>query len=164
MENKPILSAPGDIYIGESTIAELTERILSCDPIFAHGLAKMLAKVAKDVIEQTKDPVLQQIESAGSTTVLVGDAQFTYRNGKTSHTFTGIDTWDEASQVALARRMAVEERLEQLMRDEDYQAAVLAQKQAEAAVGALEEHLVETGKAIEVKHNATVAVRFLKSK
>lgn len=164
--NKPILSAPGDIYLSEDGITEIVTRLLDCDAVFALGVAKMLEKAAKRVIGETKGSVLDEIEQAlaGSkktNTVEVGDAKFTYRNGKASHSFAGLADWEAADKAVTDARIRSEELRDKLLAEnEDYQRSLFDFVQAEKQLEAVEKRLIEKGETTIITQAATVAVKF----
>ena len=98
---KTVISINNDQHIGKETIEQFANDIVNnCDPVYALGLAKMLAQAARDIEARTKDTVLDVIEMSGAKSVEVGGAMFTYANGRTSYDYSDIPEWmDIANQI-----------------------------------------------------------------
>jgi hypothetical protein len=98
---KTVISINDEHHIGKQTIEQFANDVVNnCDPIYALGVAKMLAQAAKDIEARTKDEVLEVIEMSGAKSVEVGGAMFTYANGRTTYDYSDIPEWmDIANQI-----------------------------------------------------------------
>ena len=112
---KTLLKIDGDSHIGKDQIERMATSVIeNADPVLAVGIAKMLAAAAKKIEDAAKDQCLEAIQAAGAKSVEVGDAMFTYTNGRKSYDFSDVPEWmDIANQIECLneQRKEVEKQL-----------------------------------------------------